>query len=93
MGSTNDQLIKSNLIKGNYLISVENLNKTLPPEKQEEIRDRLVGDIYREAGIIAGECIISSGKESPWKNVLMISSLPDGWVSPSCYCCWASSSG
>lgn len=70
MGSTNDQLIKSNLIKGNYLISVENLNKTLPPEKQEEIRDRLVGDIYREAGIIAGECIISSGKESPLEERL-----------------------
>ena len=43
---------------------MENLKNFLPPEKQEEIRDQIVGDIFREAEKIARKSIISTGIEN-----------------------------
>lgn len=59
-----DGLNKDGLSPGNYLIIMENLKNFIPPEKQEEIRDQIVGDIFREAEKIARKSIISTGIEN-----------------------------
>lgn len=59
-----DGLNKDGLSPGNYLIIMENLKNFIPPEKQEEIRDQIVGDIFREAEKIARKSIISIGIEN-----------------------------